>query len=215
MNRPNRVTLLVAFLLTAVFALSGLALADGPESSFDQKYLNPEYIAYSGAVAIAEQARVTRNAAAFDGNFTMVGSIVRNLQAEMEMTQEVRWGALAEFYAESTVNSSDAKLSDGDYIANSGIGAIAEQARAVHTASRFDRNFWAAGSIVHNLQAEMEVAQALRSTEMAAFYADNGLLTIDPDVTTAYRWEAMARFREVNGLLNEIVEAVVQENANR
>jgi hypothetical protein len=217
MNRFNRVILLVTVLLIAVFAVNGPveAQAEGPESSFDQKYYNLEYIAYTGIKDIAEQARAVRNAAAFDGTFTMVGSIVHNLEAEIEEVQMVRWEALAEFYAESLVESYDAKLFDDGYIATSGIEAVAAQARAVRTASMFDGNYVTAGSIVRNLQAEMEVADAFRWEEMAEFYADSGLLTFDPDASTVYRWKALVEYYANNGLLNDGLEIAAQENANR
>ncbi len=70
-------------------------------------------------------------------------------------------------------------------------------------------------SIVRNLQAEMKMAQAKRWPQLAEFYVESDLLTIDPDATVIYRWKALAEYYASNGLLTDRIEIAARENANR
>ena len=115
MARRDRLMVLVVLLLVSTFVFADVAgaqdepvvddsaayhfsfgLADIFEvaGSFDVKFLEPEYIAYSGADAIAQQALAIRAAANFDLRFFTPGSLAyqapaANLLAEQLAAEEL------------------------------------------------------------------------------------------------------------------------------
>jgi hypothetical protein len=108
MNGIKRMSLLVGLLLAAMGIFSNGALAEsGPSidlaeaaASFDQKYMLPDYIAYSGIEAVAQRALALREATAFDINFVTPGTIVHTVGPEFERVQATRWQAMAAYYAQ-------------------------------------------------------------------------------------------------------------------
>lgn len=194
MNGIKRMGLLVGLLLAAMGLFSNVAFAEsgsGNDStvvaaSFDQKYLLPDYIAYSGIEAVAQRALTLRAAAAFDVNFLTPGSIVHTVGPEFERVQAARWQAIADYYAEQ----------------NTAQIFAADAARWQATADHY------AGTLltVDFDYAEAEQVQAARWQAMADYYAEHGLLTDDFDYAAAQevqaaRWQAMADYYAAHGLL--------------
>jgi len=86
MNGLNRTSLLAGLVVALLALFSSVVLAEESTgdataieeaASFDQKYLLPDYIAYSGAESIAEQALAMRTAASFDAKYIAAGNANR------------------------------------------------------------------------------------------------------------------------------------------